>query len=292
MSIKPRLSKRRRREQRHLRRAPTAVGGRQCERLRIAQLEIIDDKTRLAQARFRVFANRARARRFVGGGTIERAQRGGGGAKRSEKLRRVCALGGRKIIVAGTFGQAVGGARGFAFDNVDFEIQLRRHRLDDAQLLQILAPENRASGRKNVEQFANRRRHAGKKSGAARAAQIIDKRRRDFDLLRARIKNRIGRRENKIGEILAREFFAIGGERARIRRKILARAELQRIDINRNRDAIGGFARAPREQQMPFVQAAHRRRQRERFRAQRAPPTAGGFDVARDFHAASRAARL
>jgi hypothetical protein len=71
------------------------------------------------------------------------------------------------------------------------------------------------------------------------------------------------RRPDEIGLLLS-QHRKIGCEGAGIGGKILSRRELRGVDENRHHDPVGAAAGTPHQRQMPRVQGAHGRHQRNR----------------------------
>ena len=188
---------------------------------------------------------------------------------RAVEFARADTVGRRQIAVAAAHGHAVGFAHGRHPDHAiglrQREIEIARHAADDRQLLPVLFAEQRGIGADLVEQFRDHRCHAVEMPGAVRPAQhLVEPLDRDRRGKSGRVHFRNCRRPQQIDAGVLQQL-AVLRQLARIGIQILVFAELQRIDENRHRDAIGNLARVAHQRQMPVVQRAHRRHQCEGF---------------------------
>ena len=88
-------------------------------------------------------------------------------AERAVERRRGAALFGRQVGVATAHGQAVCLAHGGAHHDLQIEVEVERHRLQDTRLLGILLPKIGARGPGQVEQLGD---HGGDAAKMARPA--------------------------------------------------------------------------------------------------------------------------
>ncbi len=179
------------------------------------------------------------------------------------------AIVGRQIPVAAAERHAIGLAhRGHADHAIDMrtqEVEIARHAADDRQLLPVFFAKQRQIGPNLVEQFQHHRRHAIEMAGAAHSAQhAVQPGHGNFRGKTLRIHFAHGRRPQQIDAGFAQQR-AVLHQLARIGVEILVRAELQRIDEDRHRHAIGHATRLAHQHEVPVVQRAHRRHQRQGF---------------------------
>ena len=214
----------------------------------------------------------------------------GGSEQRAAEHGGLCAFVRGEDTIARTERESVGFAHGRRGDDAHGEIQIADHAADDHALLKIFQSENRRRRLDDREQFQNHRADAAKMPRPRCAAQrpghalFIHPRReiRGIHLRRAGAKNRVGP--------VLRAHPAIGGERARIFGKILARPELR--GIHKNADdhepaRPGSPARAVDERGVPGVERTHRWHEDDRPLGG-AHETADGWNAAEDFQTNAR----
>ena len=166
---------------------------------------------------------------------------------------------GRKVFVAAALCHPVRVAHRRAGNYFDGPVQRRRHRLDDDELLIILLPEAGGLGIQDVEQFCHHladalkmvRPDAAFENGAeARHVEVHHGR----QIRRVHLGFRWI--ENQVDAGVA-AFGQIGFDGTRIFLKILARAELRRVDKNADRHLFRMFFGDINQRQMSAVQGTH-----------------------------------
>ena len=159
--------------------------------------------------------------------------------QRTEENRRGAAVVGRQVGVAAREGKTIRFADQRARDDLDGKIEIRGHAGDDRDLLRILAAEVRAAGPRDREQLRDDGRHAVEVNRPLGAAQSIGQ---SGDVHRCRRRLRVhlrdARCEHRVDTFL-RARLEVANEIARISPEVFGRAELQRVDEDRDHDEIG-----------------------------------------------------
>ena len=144
--------------------------------------------------------------------------------------------------------------------NFGGDVEIARETLDHQELLVILLAEDRDVGLRLIEELRHHRRHAGKMRRPKSVFEVGGRRPLEHDFRRKAwgIDLVDRRREDEIrGD--AAKLLDIRRKRARIAGEIFIRAELRRIDENRDDDAVRRLTRRVDERQMAGVERAHRR---------------------------------
>ena len=151
-------------------------------------------------------------------------------------------------------------------DDLQREVQVADHALDDGGLLPVLRAEHRDVGQDDVEELGNDSSHAAKVSRTRTTFHLarqlfLDDPRAEPIAVAGRIHLGIGRDENDVHARLTAEQGVLP-QVARVFAEIFLRPELRRIDVDTHDDAAlrpDELPRAADEAEVAFVQIAHRR---------------------------------
>ena len=137
------------------------------------------------------------------------------------------------------------------------QIQIARHAANHGQLLPVLLAKQRQIGLDLIEQLADHGGHPIEMPWPRRTAQpVTDAGDGDVGGIARRVHHRdFGRPDQR--HALSAQQIKIAFARAGIRREILVRAELARIDEDRDGNVIGAAFCLPHQGQMPFMQRPH-----------------------------------
>jgi len=203
------------------------------------------------------------------------------GAQPARQHERVVSLVTAEVRVPRRHRQSVGLAHDRAADDADVGVTLARHRLDHAQLLEVLLPEIRRVRLHDVEETRDDGRDPDEMAGSRGALERrgdrtgIDARRvaGRIDLLDRRDEDGIGARPQQRAVL-----FLI----TRVRAEVLVRKELRGIHEDRGDGRVVLAAGPVDEREMALVECAHRRD--EAHALHRAAPGAHVRDGAQWIH--------
>ena len=168
-------------------------------------------------------------------------------------------LRGREIGVPGAQGQSVGLANERAGHDLDIEVEIGGHPLDDEDLLGILGSEKGEIGGNDVKKLEDDRRHAPKVPWPGPAAEPVLQ---ALDLDGGPVARRVDLAGVGIEETIDAHVLQIGRvllEVPGILLEVLVRSELGRVDEDADDGDIGPGLRSPDEAEMALVEIAHGR---------------------------------
>ena len=134
----------------------------------------------------------------------------------------------------------------------------RHHAADEQQLLGVLLAEVGRVGAGEVHELGDDGEHAVEVAGPGLALEDVAERAgRDPDARVAVLVDDVGGRGEDEVDARGRADLQVGVEGARVAREVLAWAELQRVEEDRDDDVCGALASGADQGRVPVVQRAH-----------------------------------
>ena len=181
------------------------------------------------------------------------------GEEGAEESGRGLPLLGGEVGVAGGHREAVALAHRRGDEDLHREAEVGDEPHHDGALLRVFLAEDGHVGEDEAEEPGDDGGDAVEVPGAARPLHPLGDA-RDVDRRReaGRVHHVDGRGEEEVGAGLA-ELLGVGLKVARVALEVFPRAELLRVDEDRDDDLPGGAARLLDEREVPRVEGAHRR---------------------------------